>query len=58
MSLIWYFTQGSSLESGLLPAKAQARMAEAVPTVYGDGVQEADHADGAGEFLLEGFQLV
>ena len=42
----------------VFPAKAQTGTAEAVPTVYGDGVQEAVHADGAGEFLLEGFQGV
>ena len=40
------------------PAKAQTGTAEAVPTVYGDGVQEAVHADGAGKFTLEGFQGV
>ena len=40
------------------PAKAETGTAEAVPTVYGDGVQEAVHADGAGEFTLEGFQCV
>ena len=40
------------------PAKAETGTAEAVPTVYGDGVQEAVHADGAGEFTLEGLQCV
>ena len=40
------------------PAKAQTGTAEAVPTVYGDGVQEAVHADGAGEFTLEDLQCV
>ena len=40
------------------PAKAQTGTAEAVPTVYGDGVQEAVHADGAGEFTLEDLQYV
>lgn len=27
-----------------------------MPTVYGDGVYEVVHADGAGEFLLEDLQ--
>ena len=40
------------------PAKAQTGTAEAMPTVYGDGVQEAVHADGAGEFTLEDLQCV
>ena len=40
------------------PAKAQTGTAEAVPTVYGDGVQEAVHADGAGEFTPEDLQCV
>ena len=40
------------------PAKAQTGMAEAVPSVYGDRVQEAVHADGAGEFTLEDLQCV
>ena len=35
-----------------LPAKAQTGTAEVVPTVYGDGVQEIVHADGAGDSLL------
>lgn len=39
---------GAVVSSGL-PAKAQTGTAEVVPTVYGDGVQEIVHADGAGD---------
>lgn len=57
LGLCWY---SPALRAALwnpvfLPAKAQTGTA-VVPTVYGDGVQEAVHADGAaGEFILEGF---
>ena len=57
---LWYFPALRAAPWGLafFPAKAQAGTAEAVPTVYGDGVQEALGADGAGEFTLEDLQCV
>ena len=57
---LWYFPalRAAPWCLAFFPAKAQTGTAEAVPTVYGDGVQEAVHADGAGEFTLEDLQCV